>query len=216
MVKQVCIEILATQVSITSSSFDGKDTTLDTEQRHIESATTEIVDEDVPRLLLLARSETISNSCGSWLVDNSEDVETRDSACIFCSLSLVVVEVCWNCNDGLLDLLAELGLSHFLHLHEHHGGDLLGREDLGLFQVFDLNHWVAALVNDLEWPRLDILLDCWVVESSSDETSRNRKQLVLRIPCTLLNLLDIEDCVGWVHSSLVLCGLTNQSFLIGK
>lgn len=30
------------------------------------------------------------------------------------------------------------------------------------------------------------------------------------------HLLDIEDSVGWVHGRLVLCGLADQSFLIGE
>jgi hypothetical protein len=32
-------------------------------------------------------------------------------------LSLVVIEVGWDCDDGLLDLLAELDFSNFLHLY---------------------------------------------------------------------------------------------------
>ena len=55
------------------------------------------------------------------------------------------------------------------YLGQNHGGDLLRREDLVLTKVLDLNHRAAFLVNDLEWPRLDILLDCGVIESSSDQ-----------------------------------------------
>lgn len=29
-------------------------------------------------------------------------------------------------------------------------------------------------------------------------------------------LLDIEDGISWVHGSLVLCGLTDQTFLVGE
>lgn len=38
------------------------------------------------------------------------------------------------------------------YLCQNHGRDLLRGESLGLFEVFDLNHGVAALVDDLEWP----------------------------------------------------------------
>ena len=45
------------------------------------------------------------------------------------------------------------------YLGQNHGGDFLGREDLALTKILDLNHRASILVNNLEWPRLDILLD---------------------------------------------------------
>merc|ERR1711990_1349096 len=50
----------------------------------------------------------------------------------------------------------------------------------------------------LEWPELDILLDDWVIELSTDES------------------LDIKDGVGWVSSSLVLGSLTNLSLFFSE
>ncbi len=58
------------------------------------------------------------------------------------------------------------------YLGEDHGGYLLGRESLGLAEVFDLDDRVAraALLNDLEGPRLNVLLDDGVAERSADQS----------------------------------------------
>lgn len=56
------------------------------------------------------------------------------------------------------------------YLGEHHGRDLLGGESLGLAEVLNLNHGVGALLDDLEGPRLDILLDDRVIEGTTDQT----------------------------------------------
>jgi hypothetical protein len=102
--------------SLSSGGLDGENTTLNVQQRHIEGATTEIVDEDVPLLLRLSGTETVSNGGGGRLVDDTENVEASDGTGILGGLTLVVVEVGRDGDDGLLDLHAELGLSNLLHL----------------------------------------------------------------------------------------------------
>ena len=155
---------------LTSGGLDGKDTTLDVKKRNIESTTTEIVDEDVPLLLGLSGAETVGDSGGGRLVDDTENVETGNGTGVLGGLTLVVVEVGGDGDDGLLDLLAELGLSDLLHLDEDHGGDFLGRESLGLVEVLDLDLGGSIVVNDLERPGLDVLLDGGVIESAADKT----------------------------------------------
>ena len=56
------------------------------------------------------------------------------------------------------------------YLGEDHGGDLLGGESLGLAEVLNLHHGVGALLDDLEGPRLDILLDDRVIEGTTNQT----------------------------------------------
>jgi hypothetical protein len=116
VVKEVGIEILSTQVSVSSGGLDCENTTLDVQQRHIESATTEIVDENVPLLLRLSGAETVGDSGGGGLVDNTENVKASDGTGVLGGLTLVVVEVGGHGDDGLLDLHAELDLSDLLHL----------------------------------------------------------------------------------------------------
>lgn len=41
---------------------------------------------------------------GCWLVHDSDDIQTGNGSGILRSLSLIVVEVGWNCNDGVDDL----------------------------------------------------------------------------------------------------------------
>ena len=55
-------------------------------------------------------------------------------------------------------------------LHEDHGGDLLGSEGLVLTEVLDLDGRGGTLVNDLEGPRLNILLDDGVIKTATNET----------------------------------------------
>ena len=116
VVEKVGIEILAAQMCITSGGLDGEDTALDVQQRHIEGTATKIVDEDVPLLLRLSGTETVGDSGSGRLVDDTENVEASNGTSVLGSLTLVVVEVGGNGDDGLLDLLAELGLSDLLHL----------------------------------------------------------------------------------------------------
>lgn len=69
------------------------------------------------------------------------------------------------------------------YLEEDHGGDLLGRERLGLAEVLNLNLGLSAIVNDLEGPRLNILLDGGVIEAATDKTpvaDRLATQLIFR------------------------------------
>ena len=100
------------------------------------------------------------------------------------------------------------------YLEENHGGDLLGREGLGLAEVLDLDHGGTGVVDDLEWPGLDILLDGGIVETATDKTpGRAWSDIVARVRGGCSCSLDIEDGVLWVHGSLVLSGLTNQTLL---
>jgi hypothetical protein len=169
VVKEVSVEVLTAQMGVTSGGLDGEDTTLNVKKGNIESTTTEIVDEDVPLLLGLSGAKTVGDSGGGRLVDDTENVETGNGTGVLGGLTLVVVEVGGDGDDGLLDLLAELGLSNLLHLlwalvntsrldlreaylNEDHGGDLLGGELLGLAQVLDLDHGRVASGNNLEGP----------------------------------------------------------------
>lgn len=103
------------------------------------------------------------------------------------------------------------------NLSEDHGGDLLRRESLGLAEVLDLDLRAGVIINNLEWPRLDILLDGRVVESATNETPSVLSVLVLSIDFPqYCHSLDIEDSVGRVHSGLVLRGLTNKALLGGE
>lgn len=185
-------------MGVTSGSLDGENTALDVKKRDIESTTAQIVDQDVALLLGLSRAQTVGNSGSSRLVNDTKDVEASNSTSILGSLTLIVVEVGRNSDDGLLDLLTELGLGNLLHLWEllaqacpsnlardtkprsravwktylgeDHGRDLLGRELLLLAEVLDLDLGLASIIKDGERPGLNILLDGGVIVAATDQT----------------------------------------------
>ena len=125
MIGDTLIEIFTTEMGITSSGEHLKDTVIDSKDGHIKGTTTEIEDNDV---LLVLFVEAISDGSGGRLVDDTEDLETSDSASILGSLSLGIVEVSGHGDDGMLDVLTEVVLSDLLHLGEDHGGNFFGGE----------------------------------------------------------------------------------------
>lgn len=188
VIDQSVVEIFTTQVGVTGGSLDFEDTLLDGQEGHIESTTSEIEDEDVPLAddLLV---ETVSDSSGSGFVDNTEDVKAGNDTGILGGLSLRVVEVGRDGDDGVGDGGAEVGLSGLFHLEEDHGGDFFGRlrgnkliigsragtqarkatyEFLRLALEFDLDVRLASLVGNLEGEVLDVGLDFGIIELSSD------------------------------------------------
>jgi hypothetical protein len=98
-------------VGVTSSSQNLKDTVLDGEEGDIECSTSQVVNDDLRlglsgsvktvgcKLLAIAHTAQarLTDSGGSWLVDDSENSETSDCAGILGSRSLSVVEVCLGC-----------------------------------------------------------------------------------------------------------------------
>merc|ERR1740130_1042399 len=75
------VKVLATKVRVASSGLHLKDSILDGKQRHVEGAATHVVDEDVlfaaPLLV-----QAISDGRRRWLINNAEDVHTRDRSSI--------------------------------------------------------------------------------------------------------------------------------------
>ena len=186
------IEIFTTEVSITGSGLDLEDTVLNGEEGDIEGTTTEIEDENVLLALLLV--ETVGNSGGGGLVDDTEDVEASDGSGILGSLSLRIVEVSGDGDDGVLDFLADVGLGDLLHLGEDHGGDFLSGEGLLLTLVGDLDGRLVVVAGvKLEGPVLHIALDGRIAELTTNQT------------------LGVEDGVLGVHGDLVLGGVTNET-----
>src|SRR4029079_1786044 len=90
----------------------------------------------------------------------------RDLAGVLGRLALGVVEVGGNGDDGLVDLLAEMGFRGLLHLLQDEGGDLRGR--IGLAVGLDPGVAVGSL-DDLVWNELLVLLDHRVVIAAADE-----------------------------------------------
>lgn len=197
VVDQTVVEILTTQVSVTSGGLDLEDTLLNGQERNIKSTTAEIEDQDVALALDLL-VKTVGNGSSGGLVDDTQDVETGNETGVLGSLTLAVVEVGGDSDNSVVDGGAQVGLGGLTHLGQDHGGDLLGSEVLGLALELDLDNGLGALVNDLEGEVLHVSLNLGVGELATNQS------------------LGVEDGILGVHGDLVLGGITNQTLGVGE
>jgi len=200
VVEQSVVKVLSTKVGVTGGGLDGEDTADNREERNIERSTSKVEDEDGALLfvLVVGRVETVRNGGGGGLVDDPENVEASNRTSVLGGETLGVVEVGRDGDDGLLDCLADLGLSSLLQLGKNHGRDLSRGELPLLAEVVDLDGGGSVLVDDLEGEVLDVLLDLGIVETAADKT------------------LSVEDGRVRVHGSLILGCVTNESLLGGE
>ena len=187
------IKIFATQMSVTCSRLDLKDAIFNGENGDIKGAATQIKDENVLLLaFILLLVQAISDGSGCRLIDDSENIETCDDASILGGLSLGVIEVGGDSDDGIIDIMTKVGLSSFLHLEENHGRDLLGCEGLLLILVLHLDLGLGVCLYDSEGPMLHVGSDCRVGKLAADQP------------------LGIKDGIVGVHRDLVLGGIADE------
>lgn len=187
---QADIKVLTTQVSVTVGGLDLEDSLLDLKDGDIEGTTTQVVNSNHTVALLL---KTVGQSSSSRLVDNSEDVETRNLTGVLGGLTLRVVEIGRNSDDTVLDRLAQVVLSGLLHLLQDETTNLSRR----VLLTARLNPGITVgVLNDLVGDLLQITLNLRVGVLASDETLRG-EQSVLR-----------------VHDRLALGGDTDQPLAI--
>ena len=153
-------EIFSSKMSITSCCLDFEDTVIDGQKRYIEGSSSKVVDNNLT--LVTGAVETVCDSGGGWFVHNSNDVQAGNGAGILSSLSLIVVEVCWNSHDGVDYFLSKVALCDFLHLSEYHCGDFFGGERSVLSLDRDGNSGLVVLICDLKGEVLDVTLYVFV------------------------------------------------------
>mmetsp|Transcript_18137 Transcript_18137/g.45694 ORF Transcript_18137/g.45694 Transcript_18137/m.45694 type:complete len:202 (+) Transcript_18137:1999-2604(+) len=145
--------------------------------------------------------QAVRDGGGGGLVDDAQHVEARDLAGVLGGLALGVVEVGGHGDHRALDLLvgAQERLRSLLHLDQHHGGDLLGLEDLLLALVLhdNLGDVMGAGAHG-EGPQLDVRLHGGVLELAANQT------------------LGVENSVGGVHGGLVLGSITDQTLSVSE
>src|SRR5439155_24559571 len=100
------------------------------------------------------------------LVDDAQDLEARDLAGVLGGLALGVVEISRDRDDGLLDLLPEIGFRRLLHLLQDESGYL--RRRIGLAVGLDPGVAVRG-ARDLVGDELLVLLDHGVVVAPADQ-----------------------------------------------
>jgi hypothetical protein len=117
--------------AVTGGGLDFEDTFFDCQQRHIESTSTEIEDQDVAFAGCLLVG-TVGDRGGGGLVDDAENIKISDRASILGGLSLRIVEVSEDSNDCIGDGGSKVRLGGLPHLDDDHRGNFFGRKiDLG-------------------------------------------------------------------------------------
>ena len=177
------VKVLTTKVSVTVGRLDLEDTLLHLKDGDIERSTTQVVDGDDSRIGLV---ETVCEGGGGRLVDDTEDLETSNRTGVLGGLTLRVVEVGRDGDDGVLDGLAEVGRGSVLHLVNDEGTDLGWRVVLAT----SLDPSVAVGVGDnLVGNVGDVFLDLGVLELAADQTLRGED-----------GVLVVDDCLpaGWL------------------
>ena len=163
IVDQPHVEVFAAQERVAVGRLHLEHAVADFQDGNIEGAAAEVIDRDGAGLLLV---ETVGERGRGRLVDDAQHFEAGDLAGVLGGLALGVVEIGGNGDDGLIDLLAEIGFRRFLHLLQDEGGDLRGRIALAV----DLDPGVAvAGLADLVGDELLVLLHHRVVVAAADQ-----------------------------------------------
>ena len=190
------VEVLTTEVGVTIGRLDLEDTRLDLEDGDIEGTTTKIVDGNDAVALLL---KTVGKSGSGRLVDDTEDVEAGNLASVLGGLSLLVVEVGRDGDDGVLHRLASEGLGSLLHLAENETSDLRW----GVLLAVGLEPCVTVgVLDNLVGNLLDIALDLGILELAADETLGGEE-----------GVFGVDDCLtlgGNTDKTLALLGETDD------
>lgn len=97
-------------ISVGSNNFE--DTVINGQDWDIECSSSQIEDENV---LLSFLIKTIGNGGSSGLVQDSDDIEASDDTGILGGLSLRVIEISWDGDDGVFNLFTGVGFSNLFH-----------------------------------------------------------------------------------------------------
>ena len=163
IVDQTHVEVFAAEEGVAVGRLHLEHAVADFQDRNVEGAAAEVVDRDRAALLLV---EAVGQRGRRRLVDDAQHFEAGDLAGVLGGLALRVVEIGGHGDDGLLDLLTEIGLGRLLHLLQDEGGDLRGR--IGL--AFDLDPGVAVRgAHDLVGDELLVLVHHRVVVAAADQ-----------------------------------------------
>ena len=178
------VEVLSSEVSVTGRCLHFKDAVFDCQNGDVECSTAQVEDEHIALALALL-VQPIGNGSGGWLVDDAENIQSRDGPGVLGGLTLAVVEISRHRDDCILDGLSQKSLGGLLHLDQNHGRDFLQIVKLIKFQQLEknlreeglrlaldlhLDFWTSALALDhFERPVFHVRLHGRVIEFATDQ-----------------------------------------------
>ena len=122
-VDDALIEVIAAQVGITVGGQNLGNAVAHLDDGDIEGTAAQVVDHD---LLVGFLIDAVGQRSSGRLVDDTLDVQAGNGACVLGGLTLAVVEVGGDGDDGLGDRLAQVSLGVSLQLAQDHSTDLFG------------------------------------------------------------------------------------------
>ncbi len=169
-------------------------------RQYLEYASAKLQDGDIERTttkveygnlhVLVGLVNTIGQSGGCRLVDDTLDVEACYLACLFGGLTLRVGEIGRHGDDGIGNLLSQIILGGLLHLLQYHGRDFLRC----IFTTVDVYTGIATLVDN--------------------RIRYARNFLFSLLPVLTHETLDGVHRVLWVGDGLTLGGVTNLTLAV--
>ena len=122
-VDNLAVEVVAAEVRVAVGALHLEDAVAEVQNADIERAAAEVEHGDVHILGLLV--EAVGQSGCRGLVDDTAHLQACNLAGLLGGLTLAVVEVGGDGDDGLGDFLTQVVLGGLLHLLQHDGADLL-------------------------------------------------------------------------------------------
>ena len=147
----------------------------DFDDRNIEGAAAEVIDGDFLVALFLVHAE--SKRGRGRFVDDALDLQPGNAAGVFGCLTLAIVEVGGDGDDGFGHFFAEIIFGRLFHLAQHFGGNLRWRD----FLIAHFHPGIAIVgLDDFERHQTDIFLDFLFLEAAPDQAF-DREQRILGV-----------------------------------
>ena len=190
IINQQHVEIFAAEEGVAIGALHLKHAVADFQNRNIEGAAAKVEHGDGLAFFFV---EAIGERRRRRLVDDAQNFQAGDLACVLGGLTLAVVKVGRNGDNRFFHLLAKIFFGGFLHLLQDKGGDLRRR----IFLALSLDPGVAIVgPDDFIGNQFLVLGDVLVVIAATDQP------------------LDGEQGVFRVGNRLILGGLANQPLAI--
>ena len=187
---KLAVKVFTAQERVAIGRFHFENAVAHFEDRDIERTAAKVIDRDGFILILV---HAICKRSGGWLVNDTQDFKTRNLARILRGLTLGVVEVRRNRDNGLRDGFAEIGLCCFLHFLKDE------RRNLRWRIIFSARLYPSVAIlalDDIVRNKLRVLLGDWIVEAAADKA------------------LHCENRAFRIGHSLTLCRLSDQALTV--